>query len=98
MTLHILPVSPWSGDAFERCCAALAAGDALLLLGDGVYAARAGASAAVALGIAGAVRIHVLGEDCAARGLDVMCAGVIITDYPGFVALAAEHDRSVTWL
>jgi tRNA 2-thiouridine synthesizing protein B len=97
MTLHILPVSPWSGDAFERCCAALAPGDELLLLGDGVYAARAGATAAVG-GIAGAARIHALGEDCAARGIEAPCAGVIMTDYAGFVALAAEHERSVTWL
>ena len=97
MTLHILPVSPWSGDAFARCCAALAPGDELLLLGDGVYAARAGATAAVG-GIVDTARIHALGEDCATRGIEVTCAGVIMTDYAGFVALAAEHQRSVTWL
>lgn len=94
MSLHLLFVSP-AGDALAQCRAALVAGDALLLLGDGVYAAMPGTRALA--GIDPGIEIHALDEDCAARGVAALDPRVRSTDYAGFVALAAAHARSVSW-
>ena len=98
MTLHIVSQSPWSGPAFSQCCRALVPGDVLLLLADGVFAASRPMEPAKELeALAGAIRVLVLADDCAVRGLHELASGVECTDYAGFVALACEHPRSVSW-
>lgn len=75
--------------ALASCLRATARGDALLLLGDGVYAtadprlARAPAVAAIA-------------DDAIARGISLP-APIAAASYADFVALAAQHDVSVAW-
>jgi tRNA 2-thiouridine synthesizing protein B len=96
VTLHILFASPWSGSAFASCIAALAPGDALLLCGDGVYAALPRAAAELQI-VAEEVRVCALAEDCSARGLRTLPEGILPLDYPGFVALAVEQPRAVSW-
>ena len=99
MTLHILSVSPYAGPCFDQCRRALAPGDTLLLLCDGVYAALQDGECAPMLGaLAATVEVHALGDDCAARGISSrLLPEVRITDFAGFVDLACRHPRSISW-
>ena len=76
--------------AVDTCLTAVAAGDAVLLLGDGAYAGADGRLAAAGLEVA------VLAEDAASRGV-VAPAAVKQVAYEGFVSLVVAHDVSVTW-
>ena len=98
MTLHILSTSPANTDVFDACCAALRPADALLLLGDGVYAALRESLAAERLAaLPESITIYVIEEDCAIRAVYARAAFAHALDYPGFVSLACEHARSVSW-
>lgn len=82
--LHLLA----NPNAAASCRAALAEGDALLLLDDGVFALPAMADADVRLGVldTDAVRLAVpIPENVARLG------------YADFVAWVANYDRSATW-
>lgn len=84
----------------EACLNRLGKGDALLLLADGVYAvAPAGGVQQLNAVQARGGRCHVLQADLDARGLgDVdLPPDILPVDYPGFVALSAEHRHSQTW-
>ena len=68
---------------------------------DAVYGGLAGTQLSDAVAArAGAVRIHVLAEDLAARGLDAgrLLDGVKPLGYDGFVDLVAKTDRTQSWL
>ena len=94
MTLHILFSS--SQDIARQCATALDAGDALLLVADGVYAAVGTDTVLDAL--APGIAVHALQDDCRARGIDMrLHPRAAPVDYAGFVALAATHARSVSW-
>jgi tRNA 2-thiouridine synthesizing protein B len=98
MTLHILSASPFAGSCFEECRRVIAADDALLLTGDGVYAAIGGGAAVLQELHATGVAIVALAEDCAARGIDAKLPDFVATvDYGGFVDLAVAHPRTVSW-
>jgi len=95
MTLHTLNASP-SSAAFTDCLRMIAAGDALLLLGDGVYAALAGTGARAQLDACGA-RLCVLREDATAAGVLELMAGTELIDIDGFVALSEQFPRQLAW-
>lgn len=95
MTLHTLNASPASA-AFADCLRLLAPGDALLLLGDGVYAALAGSAARQALD-AGPARVYVLQPDAAAAGVLGRIGGAELVDIDGFVALTEQYARQLAW-
>ena len=82
--LHLLA----NPNAAASCRAALAEGDALLLLDDGVFALSALADAATRLGV---------------LDVDASRCGVPVPDtvhrlgYADFVAWVAAYDRSATW-
>lgn len=82
--LHLLA----NPNAVDSCRAALAEGDALLLLDDGVFALPGVADADVRLGVldTDAVRLAVPIPENVAR-----------LRYADFVAWVAACDRSVTW-
>ena len=82
--LHVLS----NPAATESCLAAAADGDAVLLVGDGVFAH----------GIARppGIRFGVLEEDMASRGLELSAELEALT-YAGFVDWAAEFPKTVTW-
>ena len=98
MSLHILSVSPLAGRCLEECRGVIVADDALLLAGDGVYAALGDAAVVLhELHVAG-VAIFALAEDCATRGIDTRLPAFVATvDYGGFVDLAVAHPRTVSW-
>jgi tRNA 2-thiouridine synthesizing protein B len=85
MTLHTLNASPASA-AFADCLRLVAPGDALLLLGDGVYAALAGTGPCRALDASGA-ELYVLAHICSAA----------VVDIDGFVALSERFARQLAW-
>ena len=97
--LHIVNHSPYAKDSLRRCLNYLAAGDALLLIEDAVYAARAESPEAGRLAALGG-RLHVLRPDWLARGLDDSPAlpAAQWLEYPGFVELVAAHPQSYSWL
>ena len=98
MTLHLFSTSPANGALLDECCAALRAGDTLLLLGEGVHAAAAGSLAARRLeSLPAGVTVCALDEDSAARGGKPLSARIAAVNYAAFVALACEHSRSVSW-
>lgn len=74
--------------ALARC---VNAGDALLLTGDGVYAALLPGADLPA-------SAHALADDVRARGLlPQWPASVTLTDHAGFVDLVAQHGKSLSW-
>ena len=77
-------------EALGSCIRYVAEGDAVLLLGDGVYAARdprlPGLGAPVAA----------IDEDALGRAV-ALPAAVAPLGYGGFVALVVDHDASVSW-
>ncbi len=100
-TLHTVNKSPFATQALQSCIAHAKDGDAVLMIEDGVYGARAGTAVAQTLADrAGTVSIYVLGPDYVARGLETgnLIDGVTSVDYAGFVDLAAKSDRTQAWL
>lgn len=100
-TLHMVNKSPYERNALKSCLDHLSAGDRVLLIEDGVVAARKGGAFAQALGDARReCAIYALGPDLAARGVapgDLM-EGIETVDYSGFVELAADASRVCSWL
>jgi tRNA 2-thiouridine synthesizing protein B len=93
--LHTLNASPASA-AFSECLALLEPGDAVLLLGDGVYAALAGTASCTALEATGA-EIFVLESDARAAGLLGRLQNADVLDMDGFVALSERLERQMSW-
>lgn len=95
MTLHTInkPL------AFQHCVALVAAGDAILLIEDGVYAAMDyDANRFLLESLPADVSLHALADDLAARGIsDTMLPRFESVTWEQFVALAATHDKVVSW-
>jgi tRNA 2-thiouridine synthesizing protein B len=98
-TLHLVNRSPDQGDALAACLRALAPGDALLLMEDGVYgAARDSQGAALLARRPADTTLHVLAPDLLARGLaDRLVDDAAPVDDAGFVQLAVDHARVASW-
>ena len=96
MPLHTLNKAP-GHNAYSDCLGLLAASDALLLLGDGVYAALATTPAAARLAATGAA-IYVLRADALAAGVvkRLMPEATVIDD-AGFVALTEQWPQQLAW-
>ena len=82
--LHLLS----NPDASASCIAALADGDALLLVGDGVFALPTLEVPAAKTGV--------LRNDAQARGLEP-APDIQVLSYADFVAWVVDCDKSVTW-
>ena len=95
MILYTLNASPGSA-AFNDCLRVIAAGDVLLLMGDGVYAAIADTNASATLQASGA-EIYVLAADAAAAGVRNFLEGATRVDMDGFVALTERCPRQLAW-
>ena len=85
----------------DSCLRLALPGSAILLIEDGVYAARKPSSAADKL--LQALENHplyALQADLQARGLaaESLVDGVQLVDYDGFVKLTTEYDRTQSWL
>jgi tRNA 2-thiouridine synthesizing protein B len=100
-TLHTVNKSPFERSAFISALNHLRAGDALLVMEDGVVGVRKGSAfAGLIEDAARSFSLFVLGPDLAARGMgenDVV-QGAKLVDYGGFVDLVTSHDRTQAWL
>jgi tRNA 2-thiouridine synthesizing protein B len=77
------------------------ADSAILLIEDGIYAARKNTAAADKLQQAlGNHPVYALAADLQARGVntDNIIDGISLVDYDGFVKLTTEYDKSQSWL
>ncbi len=76
--------------ALQDCLKIAVADDAVLLIEDGVYAARAPTDTQA--------RVYALKEDVLARGLaDRLATGINLVGYEEFVQLASDHQPIVSW-
>ena len=76
--------------ALQDCLKIAVADDAVLLIEDGVYAARAPTETQA--------RVYALGEDVLARGLaNRLATGIKLVGYEEFVQLACDHQPIVSW-
>ena len=95
MILHSLNASPASA-AYRDCLAYLQPGDALVLMGDGVYAAMAGTGAADEL--AGRnVELYALDTDARLAGITELALGVHMIDMRELVRLSERYPRQQAW-
>ena len=96
--MHIVNKSPFENNALGACLKHLAAGAAVLLIEDGVYAATSDCSDIATVAEQGA-SIYALGPDLAARGFSEknIIKPVQVVSYEGFVDLVVEHDNVQTW-
>ena len=100
-TLHTVNKSPFSTQSLMSCLNHCKAGDAVLMIEDGVYGALASSGMADLVRVKTAnVSIYVMTPDADARGLpaDKLLGEVGGVDYAGFVNLVTEHDRTQSWL
>jgi tRNA 2-thiouridine synthesizing protein B len=93
--LHTLNASP-SSPAFNDCLRVIHADDAVVLIGDGVYAALAGTKAWGELQARGA-EIFLLNSDALAAGVNEPAIGANFIDMDGFVALTEKYPRQHAW-
>ena len=97
MLLHTVNRSFDASDALASCLRSAASGSSLLLIEDGVFAARAAAPALAEAARRG-IRCFALREDVLARGLDGRIdRAVELVDYKGFVELCAECHAVQAW-
>lgn len=97
--LHIVKKSPFETSSLNDAMKYMRAGDAMLLIEDGVYAAKKGTKYGTALeGISGNNEVYCLLADVKARGIleTELAAGVKLIDYKGFVDKVIEHNP-LTW-
>ncbi len=99
--LHTVNKPPFSSDSLKLCLDYAQAGDAVLLLEDGVYAAIEGNQFAKLLqsGLADK-QVVAIGPDLKTRGIaeEKMIQGIQIVGYDGFVDLVVNHDKVQSWL
>ncbi|MBL0124518.1 MAG: sulfurtransferase complex subunit TusB [Betaproteobacteria bacterium] len=98
--LHIVTKSPYEKNALDSCLRVAQAGNAVLLIEDGVYAAVRGGNAAEKLQKAAAsLKLYALAPDIEARGMkERVIDGVTLVDYAGFVELVTSHPTNQSWL
>jgi tRNA 2-thiouridine synthesizing protein B len=99
--LHIVNKSPFERNSLDTCLRLAKADSAILLIEDGIYAARKNTAAADKLQQAlGNHPVYALTADLQARGVntDDIIDGISLVDYDGFVKLTTEYDKSQSWL
>jgi tRNA 2-thiouridine synthesizing protein B len=96
--LHMINRSPLGSPSLESALRVAAKGAPLLLLEDGVYAARPGTRAEGLVKTALAAHpVYALQPDLKARGIERVIEGISVIGYDGFVELVEEHSP-VPWL
>jgi tRNA 2-thiouridine synthesizing protein B len=100
-TLHTVNKSPFATNTLVSCLNHAINGDSILLIEDGVYGGLKDSSISKAVSEKIAkVAIYILKADFDARGLNDanLIEGIKVTDYKGFVDMAAKHDLNNAWL
>ena len=98
--LHIVNKSPLQTTTLDTCLRMAQAGQGLLLIEDGIYAATKGGALEARMQEACAkLKVYALQPDTDARGVTgKLMDGVTLVDYAGFVELTLEYTTSHSWL
>lgn len=98
--LHMVNKSPFENQSLRSCIDHASDGDAILMIEDAVYGAVAGTAASSQLAAGKNLSIFALGPDLEARGITKakLATGLTVVDYNGFVDLAVEYDKTLSWL
>lgn len=98
MLLHTVNKSPESSDALASCLRAALPGASVLLLEDGVYAARAGSPSAQQMAALPGLHYYALEADVAARGLlGLIATDIKLVEYADFVRLSVDCHAVQSW-
>lgn len=96
--LHTINKSPFQYNNLNKCIRIAQAGDPILFIEDGVYAAQDNTNLkSTVQEILKKHPVYVLEPDLNARGVGALIEGVQKVDYDGFVDLAEQHNV-VPWL
>lgn len=98
--LHTVSKSPFERTNLQSCLKLAKPGASVLLYEDAVIGAMQGTALAdLVAEAAKCCKLHVLGPDLAARGLDAgkVIPGVAVVDYAGFVDLAEQASAVQAW-
>lgn len=90
MSLHIVSASPFTSTALTTCLNVATTDDAILLMGDGLYACNTPHLANAP------AKIYYMDCDRTARGIEAPKQGTGI-DYQGMVALTEQYNPIQTW-
>lgn len=93
--LHTVNKSPFTHATLDECARFTTEGSLILLIEDGVYAAKAGTSYEPKLAeIMKRAEVYALEADIKARGVGALVDGVKVVNYEGFVELVEEHKMN----
>jgi tRNA 2-thiouridine synthesizing protein B len=96
MILHTVNIGP-GGASFDDCLRTASHNDAILLMGDGVYAALEGTATCTRLRETGA-EVFILEPDARAAGiLKRLYKEARLEDIDGFVLLTERFPRQLAW-
>jgi len=96
--LHTVNKSPFTHATLDECARFTTEGSLILLIEDGVYAAKAGTSYEPKLvGIMKRAEVYALEADIKARGVGKLVDGVKVVNYDGFVELV-ESNKMNAWV
>ena len=95
MILHTLNAAS-NSESFRDCLRTAQAGDAILLLGDGVYCGISDSEGSLALQ-ASPARVIALDADAAAAGLTHRLGEIPLVNMDAFVALTEYYPRQLAW-
>jgi len=98
--LHTVNKSPFNHDTLASCLKTVQLGAAVVLIEDGVYAAREGTKVSSDIKTAmKKIKVYALAPDLSARGVNEnLIEGIEQIDYAGFVDLTTKHDTVQSWL
>lgn len=95
MILHIVNQSPFTHTALTQCLRALGQEDSLILIEDGVLLL---ANPAFAPNLPSATRLFALQPDGDARGISIDPDIATAVEFPQFVELVTQHQKTMSWL
>lgn len=95
-SLHIVNKTAERGTALADCLRCASEEDAILLIEDAVYLAR-DTNANRRFWKDCRMNIHVLDNDCRARGLTALNPAINVLPDAGFVQLVCDHNKAVSW-
>jgi tRNA 2-thiouridine synthesizing protein B len=99
MLLHTVSASPFSSPRLSDAINASIAGDAILLMGNAVYAATKISDIAATIDNNANVTWYVIEEDCHIRGIaiDALHPSATCIGYDKFVELVIAADSTIAW-
>ena len=96
--LHTVNKSPFTHATLDECARFATPGSLILLIEDGVYAAKSGTSYEPKLAeIMKRAEVYALEADIKARGVGKIADGVKVVNYDGFVELV-ENNKMNAWV